>query len=392
MARARADKGSVGLVLAGGGARGAYEIGALSVLLAELDRRGERPVVVVGTSVGALNAAFLAATAHLPVAEAVPQALEIWRCIRFGEAAKSIFSLGTLGRLARYAGQFLGVPRARLWSLLDSSPLRATLEQKIAFDQIERNVHDGALHAAATIATSAATSRSVVFHCGGTPPNPRDKQRGIDYAQTPLGVEHVLASAAIPGVFPAVHVSDPDGAAGWYFDGGTRLNTPIKPALKLGAERVVVIALNPIAPPPQRLAGERRPDALEGAGQIAQGLLVDPLVHDVQTLAKINSIASASVAGPSEIPYIVVAPEHDAIGALAREAFRGAYMRLRAVLRAPDLVFLGHAVAADSNALHGELLSYLFFASDFADALIELGRADAERWLQTPHADGIWEI
>src|SRR5207245_5852701 len=98
--------------------------------------------------------------------------------------------------------------------------------------------------------------------------------------------ENGAASAARPGVFPAGRVGSPRAAAGWYFDGGTRLNTPIKPALALGADRVVVIALNSL-----RSAGKRgRPEALDGASQLAQAILVDPLVHDVQTLATINTI------------------------------------------------------------------------------------------------------
>ena len=95
---------------------------------------------------------------------------------------------------------------------------------------------------AGVVATSALTSRSVVFHSGGDSPAP-DHRREIDYVATRLLADHVLASAAIPAIFPAAHVEQPPIAAGWYFDGGTRLNTPIKPALKLGAERMVVVAL-----------------------------------------------------------------------------------------------------------------------------------------------------
>jgi NTE family protein len=381
--------GSVGLVLAGGGARGAYEVGVLSVLLPALEQRGERPDVIIGTSVGALNAAFLAASAHQPVATVVEEALAIWERIRFADAIRPVVSPRTLGRVGRYLGQILNVPRVRLNSLLDSAPLRDTLRREIAFEQIEDNVNRGELRAAAAIATSAATGRSVVFHRGGNPPA-HDNSRGIDYVDVQLTDEHVLASAAIPGLFPAVSVSQPPQAAGWYFDGGTRLNTPIKPALELGVERVVVIALNPIAPPPTHLAGDRRPDALEAAGQLTQALLVDPLVNDVQTLATINGLAGAS-STRRIVPYILVAPERDEIGRLAREVFDREYNNLRGVLRARDIAFLGHLVAGGSDARHGELLSYLFFAPQFARALIELGRGDAERWLGASHQAGIWD-
>ena len=97
--------------------------------------------------------------------------------------------------LSEYAGEVLGVPGARLESLLDSQPLRATLRERIDFDQLERNSQAGALDAAGVAATSALTSHSVVFHCGLDSPSP-DRRRGIDYVATPLVEDHVLASAA----------------------------------------------------------------------------------------------------------------------------------------------------------------------------------------------------
>jgi NTE family protein len=388
----RGNAGTVGLVLAGGGARGAYELGALSVLLPALEQRGERPRVIVGTSVGALNAAFLAATAHLPVDEVVARGLRIWTEIRFEEVLAHLGSPGALRRLARYVGQFLGIPGARLDALLDPTPLRETLRERIPFDQIEPNVREGRLRAAAVVATSALTSRSVVFHCSDAAPA-RDDKRGIDYVRAELTDEHVRASAAIPGAFPAVHVAAPEQARGWYFDGGTRLNTPIKPALALGAERIVVVALNSIAAAPVQLAGEQRPDALEGAAQLVQAVLVDPLANDMATLTSINELVGAPDGDAKRsIPYVFVAPrERDAIGRRAHAVFNEHYAHLADALRSRDIAFLGRTVAGGTDALHGELLSYLFFAPELAHALIDLGRADARRWLKEQHEDGPWD-
>ena len=385
----------VGLVLAGGGARGAYEMGALPVLLPALDAEGHRPRVVVGTSVGALNAAFLAATAHQPVSAVVEAGRAIWSGLRWEQVLEPLASPGSLGRAARYLGQALGVPGARLEGLLDPRPLRQTLLRAIDFARLEANVRDGVLDAAAVVATSAATGRSVVFHRGGTPPA-HDGRRGIDYVNTPLGDEHVRASAAIPAVFPAVHVASPPRARGWYLDGGTRLNTPIKPLLALGVERVVVVALNSIAPAPPQLASDHRPDALEGGAQLAQALLVDPLVQDVQSLAKGNrlgAMAERALPGARVLPYLVVAPETpDAIGRLAREVFADRYAGLRGRLRSGDLATLGHALDGGSDPAHGELLSYLLFAPEFAEALQELGARDARAHVAAGHADGLWEV
>jgi NTE family protein len=397
--------GPVGLVLAGGGARGAYEIGGLSALLPALEARGERPRVIVGTSVGAVNAAFLAATAQLPVDEVVARGQRIWRELRYEQVLRPLASPGAARRLAGYVGQFLGVPKARLLSLLDPAPLRGTVRDLIDFGQLECNVtgSGGELDAAAVVATSALTSRSVVFHRGGGSPA-RDDDRGIDYVDAAgpggegLTAEHVLASSAIPGVFPAVHVAEPTAAQGWYFDGGTRLNTPIKPALVLGARGIVVIGLNSIAPPsPGPLAGERRPDALEGAAQLVQAVLVDPLAHDVKTLASKNELigpTKATAPGKLQVPYIFVAPQTpEAIGRRAQAVYAERYACLARKREACDLAILGHALAGGSDPLHGELLSYLFFAPEFARELIELGHADACRWLAAEHdGDGPWQV
>ena len=387
----------VALVLAGGGARGAYEAGALSALLPELEARGERPRILMGTSVGALNVAFLAANAHLPTDQLIADALAIWESITWSEVARRLVSGGSLSRLGEYAGEVLGVPGARLRSLLDPDPLRRTLRERIDFAQLEHNVRAGRLDAAGVIATSALSGRSVVFHDGAASPS-ADRRRGIDYVATPLAEEHVLASAAIPVVFPAVHVVEPEIARGWYYDGGTRLNTPIKPALAFGAGRVVVIALASLAPGPTELAGEARPDALEGAGQVLLGLLGDQLTADVRTLASVNDLLAPGASHPAtskrRVPYIVIAPaQRDAIGQCALRVFREHYSGPLNAVRSPDVALLSRLIAGAADAPHAELLSFLLFASEFAKALIELGREDAQRWIrQTHEVDDLWQV
>ena len=376
------------MVLAGGGARGAYEAGALAVLLPALEARGERPRVVVGTSVGALNAGYLAAKADRPVEEVAAEGQAVWRDMRYGEVLTPLLSGGTIERGLRYLAEVLGIGDVQLPALLDPAPLSGTLRRLVSFEEMHANVRDGHLDAVAVATSSAATNRTVVFHDGGGSP-PVDDKRGIDYAAIPLQEEHLLASAAIPTLFPAVEVSAPPAVRGWYFDGGTRLNTPIKPALKLGSDRVVVVALNSIAAPPA-VGSERQPDVFEGSGQLLQALLVDPLVQDLRTLSGINA---HPVAGKRVVPYIFVAPrDPQAIGRLAMRVFNEHYAGFGHPFRSPDLRVLGRAIAGGRSATHGELLSYLFFAPEFGQALLELGREDAERWLEQPHDDGPWQL
>jgi NTE family protein len=387
----------VALVLAGGGARGAYEAGALSALLPVLEQRGERPEILLGTSAGALNVSFLAATANLPTTEVMSTALGIWASVRWSEVARQLLSGASVRRAAGYVGEFLGIPGSRLDSLLDPAPLRATLRERVDFTQLAENVEAGLLGSAGVVATSALTGRSVVFHSGGGSLQP-DRRRGIDYVSTALREEHVLASAAIPTVFPSVHVGLPAEARGWYFDGGTRLNTPIKPALALGAERVVVIGVDSLATGPSALAGEQRPDALQAAGQALLGLLDDQLRADLLTLVTINELlANGGAQGERkkrQIPYIVIAPaRRDEIAARALRVVREHYSGLLSSLRSPNVALLSRAVAGGIDGQHAALLSFLLFAPEFTGALIELGREDARRWLDARHDfEGPWQI
>ena len=378
----------VALVLAGGGARGAYEIGALSVLLPVLEQRGERPEVIIGTSVGAINASFLAATAGDPVEESLEQARTLWEQLGWDDVLRPLLSPAELARLGA-----LVIPGARVWGLLDPAPLAKTLRERVPLRRIRANVANETLTAAAVVATSVEGSTSVVFHDGGRRIK-NDRERGIEYEHTRLLESHVRASAAIPGVFAAVRVESPRPRAGWYYDGGTRLNTPIKPALELGGKRVIVIALNAL-----RSGGMRgRPEALDGATQIVQALLVDPLVHDVQTLASINEIIrargpaqGASRAKHKQVPYILIAPRSpNEIGEAASRVYQRHYA---GVTRAASSVsILGRFLRAGSNASRGELLSYLFFSREFAQSLIERGENDARRWLARKHDDGPWRL
>ena len=378
----------VALVLAGGGARGAYEIGALSVLLPVLEQRGERPEVIIGTSVGAINAAFLAATAADPVEESLQQARTLWEELGWDDVLRPLLSPGELVRLGA-----LVIPGARVRGLLDSAPLARTLRERVPLRRIRANVANQTLTAAAVVATSVDGSTSVVFHDGaGRIKN--DRERGIEYVRTRLLESHVRASAAIPSVFAAVRVESPRSRAGWYYDGGTRLNTPIKPALELGGRRVIVIALNSLRSGSMR----GRPEALDGATQIVQALLVDPLVHDVQTLASINEIIRArgraqatSKAKHKQVPYILISPRSpNEIGEAASRVYQRDYS---GVTRAASSVsILGRFLRAGSNASRGELLSYLFFSREFAQSLIERGENDARRWLARKHDDGPWRL
>jgi NTE family protein len=397
-AKPRHRRERIALVLAGGGARGAYEAGALSALAPALAARRQTPDIVVGTSIGALNGSFLAARAHEPLEDAANAAVEMWRELGWSDALRPLASPSELSRLLGAAAMFTKLPGADVSGLLDPSPLRGTLEARVSFEQIARNVEDGALSAAAVVATAYASTRSVVFHHGGSEPG-LNQLHAIDYAATPLAPEHVLASAAIPGAFPAVEVTQPPAGAGWYGDGGVRLNAPLLPAIALGADRVIVIGLNSSVTHTRTAA---RPDALDGVAQLVQVALADQLAEDVARLGAVNEALAASGASmPSaggapahrKLPYIFVSPlDRLEIGRLAHDIYKDRYAGPLGLLRDSNLALLGRFVNADRSAVHGELLSYLFLAREFVDRLIALGERDAKRWLQTRHDARLWQV
>jgi NTE family protein len=387
---------AIGLILSGGGARGAYEIGVLSELLPWLEREhGQRPDLFVGTSVGAINTAYLAANSNRDTEQLVEGGARLWREIGYRDVLAPLLSRGEMKEAIRLLGSFFSA-RVSPYALLDPRPLMATLDRLITFEDIHRNIADPnvRVRACAVVATAAHTNRSVVFHDGG-PSVRSDEWRGIDYAPTEVSEDHVRASAAIPVAFPAVEIRQPEDAGGWYFDGGTRLNTPIKPALKLGADRVIVLGLNSVAPAPR---SPDRPDLFDGSTQIVQGLLVDPVMRDVETLATINKVLidRGQRSGDGQrlvVPYIFIAPTTpNAIGEIARDLYRKSYAGVRGLWRCPDLSLLGRFVGASTSATRGELFSYLFFDGDFATKLIELGKQDARRWMDAAHDDGAWQL
>jgi len=396
----------IALVLAGGGARGAYEAGVLSALAPALSAHGQSPDVIIGTSIGALNGSFFAARAHEPLQDAAEAALSMWRRLRWGDALRPLASPSELRRLIGAGAMLAGLPGAGLPGLLDSSPLRGTLQRVVSFEQIARNVASGALSTAAVVATDYASTRSVVFHHGGPEPG-LDALHAIDYFATRLAPEHVLASAAIPGAFPAVQISRPRAAAGWYGDGGVRLNAPLAPALALGADRVVVIGLNSSV---THARDGWRPDAIDGIAALLQVVLADQLAGDVGVLAAVNETLTpprssggqapasarrtpASRGARRRIPYIFIAPaDRLEIGRLAREIYRRHYAGITSLVRDTNLALFGRIVNAERSAIHGELLSYLFLAGEFIEALIALGRRDGDSWLAARHDAGMWQI
>jgi NTE family protein len=387
----------VAVVLPGGGARGAYEVGALEVLLPALQARGEQVSVWCGTSVGAINAAAMAARAHLPVREQTRQAVEVWEDLRKGDVLARLVGIGGARVLLRAFGHAAGLPDVGVASLLDPSPLAASLERWIDWDALARNVRRGDIDAVCVVATLLATGQPVGF-VQSRHGLPAVADETLRYVKTHLRGEHVRASAAIPVLFPTVQVTTPRHARGHYTDGGTRLNSAIKPAIDLGADRVIVIGFEPFVRRAGRRSMTREPSIADVVANVIDGLLVDQVAADLRRLAAINSFfVEAPSTGPLGatrayrmarghapyrlISYALVAPRRRGeIARLAEATFERRYGGLRG-LREIDFAVMARALGAATRS-RGEFLSFLLFDQEFTHALMDMGRRDARRWLR----------
>jgi NTE family protein len=319
----------------------------LSVLLRELK---DQVRVIVGTSAGALISAYLVANWHRSVEEAIEDGLRFWREFAIWgrvRAADGAWRRGSVHALHRRVSSSQQPSRA-----VGAAPrTERTDARKAGGIRSARRERPSAAGGARSGRYPSHSNLSVVFHQGGVPRHADDPLRGIESIATrKLGAEHVLASAAIPALFPAVRVRMPERASGWYFDGGPRLNTPIKPALWLGAERVIVIALNSVAPS-RTAPPDQQPDFYVGAAHLLHAALGDPLSQDIRTLANRNALIEGRLAaerqrsvgvglaeredqsgGPDEpvqpVPYIFIAPQDpSAIGEIARRVYSKHYRR-----------------------------------------------------------------
>jgi NTE family protein len=396
----RTAAATVGVVLPGGGARGAYEVGALSVPLPALQARGERVTVWCGTSVGAINATALASLPHLDVKQQTGAAVALWRELRKSDVIAPIAGSGGSGglrALARLVGHGLRIPGLRFASLLDPSPLAHSLDRWVDWKQLSHNADRELLQAICVVATSVSSGDPVAF-VTSSHEIPRRRDDAIRYVPIRLRGEHVRASAAIPMLFPTVEITTPRSARGHYADGGTRLNSPIKPALDLGVDRVIVIGLEPFAGTPARLAPAARPSFADVAANVLDGLLVDQVANDLRRLAAINSFFVEDTKRGTltstrayriarghrpyrPISYALVSPGRSGeIGRLAETVFERRYGGLRGI-RDLDFALIAAALGGRTRA-RGELLSFLLFDHVFIEELIKIGKRDARRWLR----------
>jgi NTE family protein len=390
-------RAKVGIVLSGGGSRGAYEAGIFHYIRTDLAKRLGRHVpidIITGTSVGAINAAFIAATMADPTAQA-EQIASAWRSLQLehliglrpGDVLRAVRMLLGGDPPPPPPGSF------RYGGILDTSGLERFVIRTIPWRGIERSLRGGHLHAISVSATHVGTGHTVVF-LSSAEPVPREWSRDpfVRHRAARIGPRHVLASAAIPMLFPAVKIGDE-----YFTDGGLRQNTPMSPAIRLGADRLLLISLRHLSKEPKSLQKERveaYPKPLFLAGKALNALLLDHTEYDLQRMQRINLILEAGHASFGDrfeemmnhelvrlrgaplrrIQAVHIRPSED-IGAIAAEFVRKGRMRVHGLIAKKLIAQLSAGEAPHES----DLLSYLLFDGDYCAELIELGRKDAAK-------------
>ena len=362
----------IGLVMSGGGARGAYQVGVLRAIARFLPRRAPIPFrVICGTSAGSINAASLASHAQ-DFQYGVARLARIWGNLRTSDVYRSDF-LGVAGNSLRWLGAMFvtGFARSRRTSLLDNSPLWKLLERHVEFARIAGEIDAGHLDAVCVTASGYASGQSISFYQGNESLAPWSRVRRAGH-KTQIQLAHLMGSAAIPFVFAPVWIENEH-----FGDGSMQQLAPVSPALHLGAERVLVIK---VRDPPRQIeqindkASKEFPSLAQIAGRVLDSIFVDSLDMDLERLTRVN--ATLSLVPREVIQQSGVTLRHVDTFVITPRA----RMDQIALEHARTMPFAVRSLMRGIGAMRpggGKLLSYLLFERSYCRALMNLGWADA---------------
>ncbi|MBZ5725417.1 MAG: patatin-like phospholipase family protein [Acidobacteriia bacterium] len=367
----------LGLVMTGGGARGAYQAGVLKRIgeIKRVQKNGNPFPIIGGASAGAINGSALAAgsddfssvTKTLARLWSSLRPSDVFRCDGFSQARNSLTWIMDLS-----FGGILGGGNAH--SLLDATPLRGYLSKNLPFDRIDANIKKGYLYVLAISATNYASGKSYLFLHGKKGHPMWNRSRRVTLA-TKVTVEHICASAAIPFVFQPVRLQTARGTA-FFGDGCARLQQPLSPIIRLGAERILAIGVRGDNLEHQEEgADERIPSLAQVMGVLFDVMFLDHLTTDIEHLERLNQllrdghITESGMEGCEKmrpLQSLLITPSVD-LSHLAEE-HRGDLPYL--------IQYFVNSLGRDAASC-ADLMSYLLFSSKYTSALIDIGYNDA---------------